>query len=284
MKAMTGSERILNKEPEELGRFLLEAARQDGAPRAARERALLSVTSVALGMGVASSAAAYGSPTSLAKASGWLVAKWLVLGLGSGVATMAVAQGVQQVVTNHAQAAPPAASVAVKRAARVSPAKAVRERPLLEPQSDEPAALPTTIVSAAQSAVVPSIALAPAVSGAASAPQSGSESAVLASPGAKDAISPLTRELSLLEQARGALAQHSAPRALQALNDYRSQFPSGSLQAEAAALRVEAVGESGDRALAERLAASFLASYPTSPLSARVRALSDTFRGSAQKP
>jgi hypothetical protein len=55
---MTGSESILNKEPEELGRFLLEAARQDSAPRAARERALLSVTSVALGMGVASSAAA----------------------------------------------------------------------------------------------------------------------------------------------------------------------------------------------------------------------------------
>ncbi|HEX7451997.1 MAG TPA: hypothetical protein VF294_06920 [Polyangiaceae bacterium] len=101
---MTGSESILNKAPEELGRFLLEAARQDSAPRAARERALLSVTSVALGMGVASSAVAYGSPTSLAKASAWLVAKWLVLGLGSGVLTIAVAQGVQQVITNHAQA------------------------------------------------------------------------------------------------------------------------------------------------------------------------------------
>ena len=115
---MTGSESILNKAPEELGRFLLEAARQDSAPRAARERALLSVTSVALGMGVASSAVAYGSPTSLAKASAWLVAKWLVLGLGSGVLTIAVAQGVQQVITNHTQAASPAAVTAIKGALR----------------------------------------------------------------------------------------------------------------------------------------------------------------------
>ena len=262
---MTGSERILNKEPEELGRFLLEAARQDSAPEAARERALLSVTSVALGMGVASSAAAYGSPASLVKASGWLVAKWLVAGLGSGVLTIAVAQGVQQLATNHAQSAPAARSSALKEATRVAPAGAVRERPLLEPQPELPVASPTAVASAAQS--VPALPVASG-SGAASLPQASTGPAVPALPSAGAAISPLTRELALLEQARGALARHAAPRALQALDDYRAQFPSGSLQAEAAALRVEAVGQSGDRALAERLGASFLATYPTSPLSA----------------
>jgi Outer membrane lipoprotein len=281
---MTGSESILNKEPEELGRLLLEAARQDSAPRAARERALLSVTSVALGMGVASSAAAYASPTSLVKASGWLVAKWLVTGLGSGILTIAVAQGVQQLATNHAQTAPAVGPSALMVATRVSPAGTVRERPLLEPQLELPAALPTTLASVTQSVPVASVASVTSGSGVVSAPQASTEPAVPALPSAEAAISPLTRELSLLEQARSALARHSAPQALQALNEYRSQFPSGSLQAEAAALRVEAVGQSGDRALAERLAASFLASYPTSPLSARVRALSDAFRSNTQEP
>jgi hypothetical protein len=281
---MTGSEGILNKEPEELGRFLLEAARQDSAPPAARERALLSVTSVALGMGVASSAAAYGSPASLVKASGWLVAKWLVAGLGSGVLTIAVAQGVQQLVANHAQSAPAVRLAALKQATRVASDGAVRERPLLEPQPELPAASPTTVASAAQSVPVASAASAASASGALSAPQASTEPAAPALPSVEAAISPLTRELSLLEQARSALARHSAPQALQVLNEYRSQFPSGSLQAEAAALRVEAVGQAGDRVLAERLAASFLASYPTSPLSARVRALSDAFRSNTQAP
>ena len=103
-------------------------------------------------------------------------------------------------------------------------------------------------------------------------------------PSAANERSSLTRELSLLEQARRALVQRAAPRALQALNEYRAQFPSGSLQAEAAALRVEAVGQAGDHALARQQAAAFLSSYPTSPLAARVRALSDSFGADLPKP
>ena len=282
---MTSSESMLDKEPEELGRLLLEAARQDGAPAAARERALLSVTSVALGMGVgvASSAVAFGSRTSVAKASGWLVAKWLAVGLSSGVVTIAVAQEVQQAITSHTQPALPAAALAVKQVERV-PVSTVRERPVLDPQNDVPVASSTTVASAAQTALAPAVVSAPPAYGVVPAPQSAAEPAASALPAAKDTTSTLTRELSLLEQARAALAQHSAPRALQALNDYRAQFPNGSLQAEAAALRVEAAGQAGDRALAERLAASFLVSYPTSPLAARVRALSDTSRSNAQTP
>jgi hypothetical protein len=284
MKTIAGSEIMLNKEPKELGRLLLEAARQDGAPRAARERALLSVTTVALSMGVASSALGYASQTSFAKASGWLAAKWLILGLGSGVVTIAVAQEVQQVIMNQARTASPTAAVSAKNATRVFPANAVRERPMLDHQPDVPAASPTAVIGAGQSAFVRPLGSFPPGYGVAPVAQSATESGGPAAPASKDTITPLTRELSLLEQARGALAQHSAPRALQALDDYRSQFPSGSLQAEAAALRVEAVGQSGDRALAERLAASFLVNYSTSPLAGRVRALADTFHTSAQKP
>jgi outer membrane protein assembly factor BamD (BamD/ComL family) len=79
-----------------------------------------------------------------------------------------------------------------------------------------------------------------------------------------------------LEQARGSLTRHSAAQALQALDAYASTFPGGALQVEAAALRVEAIGQSGNRALAAQLADAFLVSYPTSPLAARVRAFAST--------
>ena len=281
MTAMTGSESILNKGPEELGRFLLEAARQDSAPRAARERALLSVSSVALSVGVASTAAAYGSPTSLAKASGWLVAKWLLTGLGSGVLTLAVAQGVQQLATGRTQPAPSVLANAPRR-----PGVAAKRRfPSQSPQADTPTppaeAVPSLTASAPVASFAGAAASAPRVAALAAPslaePSVSASSSVLAEP------STLTRELALLEQARSSLAQHSAPRALQALSDYRAQFPSGSLQAEAAALRVEAVGQAGDRASAQRLAAAFLTSYPTSPLAARVRSLSNSFRSDAPK-
>jgi hypothetical protein len=278
---MTGSESILNKEPEELGRFLLEAARQDCAPRAARERALLSVSSVALSVGVASSAAAYGSPASLAKASGWLVAKWLVAGLGSGIVTLALAQGVQQLATRPASPAPSAPSTLATAVRKAPRAGSAREQPVLNPQGDVPATPPAAFPDVAVSAPVAAVA---APRAALSAPSSSAELGVPALPGSNAEPSPLTRELSLLEQARHALAQHAAARALQALNDYHAQFPNGSLQAEAAALRVEALGQAGDRASAQRLAAAFLASYPTSPLAARVRTLSDSFRTDSPKP
>jgi len=280
---MTGSESVLNKEPEELGRFLLEAARKDCAPRAARERALLSVSSVALSVGIASTAAAYGSPSSLAKASGWLVAKWLLAGLGSGVLTLAVAQGVQQLATGRAQPTPSA----LVNAPRAPGLTAKRKSPSQSSQADIPTppadALPSLIASAPVGAFSAAAAAVSTRRVAALASPNVAEPDVSASPSVPAEQSTLTRELSLLEQARSALAQHSASRALQALNDYRAQFPSGSLQAEAAALRVEAVGQAGDRASARRLAAAFLASYPTSPLAARVRTLSNSFLSDAPK-
>ena len=103
-------------------------------------------------------------------------------------------------------------------------------------------------------------------------------------PAPANSRSSLTRELTILEQVHSALAQHAPGRALQALDDYHAEFPRGSLQIEAAALRVEAVGQSGNHALAQRLARALLASYPNSPLGARVRAFSEVFVGDAPKP
>jgi hypothetical protein len=88
--------------------------------------------------------------------------------------------------------------------------------------------------------------------------------------------SALTRELAVLEEARGALTRHDPARALRALDDYRLAFPGGTLHIEAAALRVEAVAQSGNVTRAGQLAEAFLASYPNSPLTARVRAVASS--------
>jgi len=53
----------------------------------------------------------------------------------------------------------------------------------------------------------------------------------------------LTHELTLMEQTRGALKEHALGRALQLLDQYRAEFPHGSLESQADALRVQAVSE-----------------------------------------
>jgi hypothetical protein len=277
---MSGSESILNKQPEELTQFLLEAARQDGAPQAARERALLSVTSVALSVGMASGAAALGAPSSLAKATSWVVAKWLVAGLTSGILTLAVAEKVQQLATRPTALVPVAPAGTADAARRAARANRGRVPSSLSPQGDVPLTAPEVAPELPPVAALPLATSAPVTTHDASAASPQSRSAGpggAAQPQDKHAPGQLTLELSLLEQARRALAEHSAPRALQVLNDYGTQFPNGSLRAEAAALRVEAFGQAGDRASAQRLALAFLATYPMSPLAARVRALSDSF-------
>lgn len=282
---MSGSESILNKEPEELTQLLLEAARQDGAPQAARERALLSVTSVALSVGVASGAAALGAPSSVAKATAWVVAKWLVAGLTSGILTLAVAEKVQQLATRPTASAPIAVAGTSAAARRASHAGNAHAQPSLTPRVEPPLIPPA---AAPELPLVPAlstsaVAAAHDASGASTQARSATHGEA-AEPQGKHEPGQLTLELSLLEQARSALARHAAAYALQVLNDYGAQFPNGSLQAEAAALRVEAVGQLGDRIAARRLALAFLGTYPTSPLAARVRALSDSFRAETPKP
>ena len=279
---MIGSESFLDKDPEELEQFLLQLARNDVAPDVARNRALLNVASAAVGVGLLSGAAAYGSRTSLVKATGWLVAKWLAAGLGAGLLTVTVAQGVSQWVAAPQKTEPEARhTVLSKRPAAQRTALAPTAAPIITAESAAPTAVPTLAFEAPSSNVLS----APAAARGAGTPTPGSSAALapmLAMPSA--AASSLTAELSSLEQARRALLEHAPAQALQTLDDYRAAFPNGSLQVEAAALRVEAVGQSGNHALARQLAESFLNSFPSSPLARRVRAASENFRSDTRKP
>ena len=276
---MIGSESFLDKDPEDLEQYLVQLARQDVAPAAARQRALLNVASAAVGVGLLSGAAAYGSRTSLIKATSWLVAKWLAAGLGAGLLTVTVAQGVAQWAAAPPQAEPTATAALIKQksAVRVAPRLTTAEAPAITPESDSSAAPPSVAFGALPSPATPR---GPSIS----TPASSAAPGLTPAPAAPPAASSLTAELSFLEQARRALLQHAPTQALRTLDEYRLAFPSGSLQVEAAALRVEAVGQSGNRALAQRLAESFLTSFPTSPLAGRVRAAAESFRSGTQKP
>gem|GEM_PF-686136 len=316
MTETPSSDSFFDKPEGELEAFLLRIARADAAPKAARERTLQAVGSVALGLGVLSGTAALGSRTTLLKGTSWLVAKWLAAGMGTGLFGVAVTQGVQQLVSepasspaSHALSAPPRTPVRPNlSSALVAPdsVTAVAEAEPPAPSATAPAtpapatpapatpapATPAPVVRApertsavAPAAIGPGFSMAPVTSAAREPKGPPATSSVAAeAPAPANSRSSLTRELTILEQVHSALAQHAPGRALQALDDYHAEFPRGSLQIEAAALRVEAVGQSGNHALAQRLARAFLASYPNSPLGARVRAFSEVFVGDAPKP
>ncbi len=82
--------------------------------------------------------------------------------------------------------------------------------------------------------------------------------------------SDLREEIRLIDQARIALRQQAPERALERLARYRARFPRGAFQQEAMVLRIEALGQSGDRARARALGQQFLAEHPDSPHAERV--------------
>jgi len=221
-----------------------------------------------------------------------LVTKWVAIGAGTGLLGIGLVQGIQELATKAtpssaarytaatyanvpAQLAVPSASAAPMLVPELEPKPAITA----EPNPPGPVPVP----SPAGVSVAPTATAAPEPKD--DAPPAASDAGV-ADPPASDRRSTLTRELSLLEQARRALSQHAARSALQTLAGYRAEFPHGSMHVEAAALRVEAVEQAGDRALAQRLAQSFLDSFPASPLAARVRAISEVTNAGAgeQKP
>jgi len=226
--------------------------------------------------------AALGSRSTSLAGTSRLVAKWITIGASAGLVGIGVAQAIQELATKAERR--PAASVAVDTYANAPAQLPPHATAPTTGNAPEPA---QAVESAARPAAQPApvAPTAPTASGAAIAPAASAPPEAMsasqvssgepASAVPNDRRSSLTRELSLLEQARSALSQHAAKRALQTLDTYRAEFPRGSMQVEASALRIEAVGQSGDRALAQSLAQSFLDTFPTGPVAARVRAISD---------
>jgi len=83
----------------------------------------------------------------------------------------------------------------------------------------------------------------------------------------------LSGQIASIDRARDALRSGDAAEAVRRLDAYDHDFPGGILAQEATMLRLEALLRQGKRAEAQRLADRLLASNPTSPYAARVRAL-----------
>jgi outer membrane protein assembly factor BamD (BamD/ComL family) len=78
--------------------------------------------------------------------------------------------------------------------------------------------------------------------------------------------SALEVEIAAVDQVKAALAGGDTAEALRQIDAYRKAFPTGSLAAEATAVRVEALVRAGRRAEARDELARLRAAHPDSPL------------------
>lgn len=92
-------------------------------------------------------------------------------------------------------------------------------------------------------------------------------------PSASASRGGVAEELLALSRVRAAVASGEYGSALAQLDAYSRSFPHAQLAAEAMALRIEALTESGDRAAATALARRYLATHPKSSLPPRVLAM-----------
>lgn len=88
-----------------------------------------------------------------------------------------------------------------------------------------------------------------------------------------DAADALREQVAMIDRARDALGAGDAAGCLAALDAHDERFPRSAMAEEATVLRIEALLRLGDRARAADLGERFLASRPTSPHAAGVRAL-----------
>jgi outer membrane protein assembly factor BamD (BamD/ComL family) len=99
-------------------------------------------------------------------------------------------------------------------------------------------------------------------------------SAQTATPGPARAASfrsTLSAEVAALDAARAALAARAFDQALQLIDRYRDDFPTGELCADADVVAIEALFAKGDHPAALRQAARFLSQHPKDPHSEAVR-------------
>jgi Meckel syndrome type 1 protein len=274
---MSGS--FLQKDPADLERFLVQQARSDRAPPAALQRAMVGLTSVSLGVGLASGAKVAWGASAAVQVTPWLITKCVAIGMTATLATFAGAEGL------HRAFSASESSTTRPRPARPNdalgrPARASSATPSGPPALAAAPSAPSTRSAAASS----SAAAAPLVAGAppSSYPYLPSATAFDAVAGVGGAA--LAREVARLRGARASLVAGAPSAALQALDRYAHEFPAGALRAEAAALRIEAVAMLGDETRVRHLAADFLGRFPTSPLAARVRAVSGIAGESESKP
>jgi hypothetical protein len=240
---VSAPERLLAGEATDFERELLGA--WDGRqPSATTRERVLGLAGVGLGAAVLTSAAgataAKAAGTSIAPKAvlGWsaVVMKWIAVGLVGATATAGAVAYV-----HHANQA-----VLRTESAPAQPAPAARPASVAASTAD-----PLRTIELGPDTL-------PAVR--AKAPSSARSST-------------LDEEVSMIDQARRAVAGGDAAEALQIVGSYDTKYPAGALSQESAEIRIEALIAQGNRPAADRLAAKFIAAHPTSPYVHRIRSL-----------
>ncbi len=232
-------------------RSLLAAARTVRATPASRQRALVSLGVVSALTLVTATAGAAVKWLKLAGISGWrlLGTQW-----GAGLVITSVAAGAVTVHVAQRAVERSSADIATPKVSSPSPARTANPKPL-------PSSAPAATGSFGELAATPPP-VSPTVATVATSP---------APPSSVAALSAVPTELSLIDTARQRLRTGNGAEALATLNEHRRLYASGALGLEAKVLRIEALEASGNRAQALREAQDFLARYPNSLLSHRVR-------------
>lgn len=132
-----------------------------------------------------------------------------------------------------------------------------------ETASENREAAPETIAAEERAVAAPKVARATT-----KAPRPTGSRAATSAPGVRDR---LAEELRLLSAARASMKHGNPNGALAELATYRTQFPTGSLAIEAAALEVDALCSAGRKQAAHAAADTFLERWPDSLLASRVR-------------
>lgn len=254
---------------DEVEQHLLSLGRSERAPGASRRLALAAVASAGAGLTATASAAA---SAAVAGRTGWLVVKWLALGVTSGALVAGAVSGAHGLLIGRS-----APMASARQVTAVTSPKRVSERAAavgsVQEESVAPrSAAPSVGPSAASHTAPVRTALSGAKSKESSSPPPSTElpSVMAGSNGS------LRAELDLLEQARRALDAYAPLNALAALARYDQRFPAGRLRIEAIALRIETEFASGQAETGQSMARAFLAEYPRSPAALRVRRLADS--------
>ncbi len=265
------TERLIDSDPNDLERVLLEAGIHERPAPRLRGRVL-----GAVGVGVATTAVTTTATAALlSKLNALPVIVWFGGGFLSGVLTMGAGH-VVGVFDGEAEERRPSTGAAV--AAPAGHAVPPREEPgaIRAPTAtDTIEHEPPSSAAAATFDDVPS-------------PRTGADrhsTTRRATPGRVEGQStPLDRarprdpdrlaeEVRLLDNARRALETENAREALDALRAREKKFGAGVLGPEATALEVQALLADGRRAEAEAIGRRFLARSPNDPQSSRIRAL-----------
>ena len=130
---------FFDREPDDLERYLIEQGRLDGPTDGVRQRATaLAVAASTAGVGLTTASIASGSAASaVASAAPWTIAaKWIAIGVASGMATIGVSEGLRY-ERQPAPASRPAVVVPV-----AAPTVHEQQKPQAPGRTDESSALP----------------------------------------------------------------------------------------------------------------------------------------------